>query len=73
MRYMSSEKPDVARGLRRMKTETDKVISASNEAKKGKVCRKKTGRNKRKQKKECANVKRCKNLCEEKGEKGADM
>ena len=31
-RYMSSEKPDVARGLRRMKTETDKVISASNEA-----------------------------------------
>ena len=24
-------------------------------------------------KKRCANVKRCKNLCEEKGEKGADM
>ena len=79
---MSSEKPDVARGLRQMKTETDKVISASNEARwrtklgvriKEKYVEKKQGRNKRKQKKGCANVKRCKNLCEEKGEKGADM
>ena len=29
---MSCKKPDVARGLRRMKTETDKEIVASNEA-----------------------------------------
>ena len=29
---MSCKRPDVARGLRRMKTETDKEIVASNEA-----------------------------------------
>ena len=29
---MSCKKPDVARGLRRMKTETDKEIVASDEA-----------------------------------------
>ena len=29
---MSCKKPEVARGLRRMKTETDKEIIASNEA-----------------------------------------
>ena len=32
MRYMSCKKHDVARGLRRMKTKTDKEIVASNEA-----------------------------------------
>ena len=31
-RYKSCKRPDVARGFRRMKTETDKEIVASNEA-----------------------------------------
>ena len=34
---MSCKRPDVARGLRRMKTETDKEIVASNEARRIKL------------------------------------
>ena len=65
---MSCKKPDVARGLRRMKTETDKEIVASNEARRRIKLRamkevrvkmgikekydEKKGRNKRKEKKE---------------------
>ena len=65
---MSCKRPDVARGLRRMKTETDKEIVASNEARRRiklwamKEVRvkmgikekydEKNGRNKRKEKKE---------------------
>ena len=79
---MSCKKPDVARRLRRMKTETDKEIVASYEArrriklraiKEARVkmgikenCNEKKGRN---QRKGCANVKRCKSLCEEKDKK----
>ena len=78
---MSCKKPDVARRSRRMKIETDKEIVASYEGhrriklriKEVRVkmgikenCNEKKGRN---QRKGCANVKRCKNLCEEKDKK----
>ena len=78
---MSYKKPDVARRLRRMKIETDKEIVASYEARRRiklrikevrvkmgikEHCSEKKGRN---QRKGCANVKRCKNLCEEKDKK----
>ena len=78
---MSCKKPDVARRLRRMKIETDKEIVASYEARRRiklrikevrvkmgikENCNAKKGRN---QRKGCANVKRCKNLCEEKDKK----
>ena len=84
---MSCKKPDVARRLRRVKTETDKEIVASDEARRRrklrviKEVRVKMGikencdEKKRKEpeegekKKGCANVKRCKNLCEEKDKK----
>ena len=75
---MSCKRPDVARGLRRMKTETDKEIVASNEARRRIKLRamkevhvkmgikekydEKKGRNKRKEKKGCTNVKRCKKV-----------
>ena len=90
---MSCKKPDVARRLRRVKTETDKEIVASYEARrriklraikevrvkmgKEENCdekKRKKGRNQRKEKKKgCANVKRCKNLCEEKDKKKAQI
>ena len=73
-----------------MKTETDKEIVASYEArrriklraiKEARVkmgirkiaMKKKEGTRGRRKKKGCANVKRCKNLCEEKDKKGAHM
>ena len=74
--------------MRLVKTETDKEIVASYEARRRIKLRavkevrvkmgieencdekKKKGRNQRKEKKKgCANVKRCKNLCEEKDKK----
>ena len=78
---MSCKKPDVARRSRRMKIETDKEIVASYEARRRiklrikevrikmgikENCNEKKGRN---QRKGCANVKRCKNLCKEKDKK----
>ena len=79
---MSCKKPDVARGLRRMKTETDKEIVASYEVNRRIKLRAmeelrvkmaikekydiKKGRNQRKEKKGCTNASSCKNLCEEK-------
>ena len=78
---MSCKKPDVARRSRRMKIETDKEIVASYEARRRiklrikevrvkmgikENCNEKKGRN---QRKGCANVKRCKSLCEEKDKK----
>ena len=86
---MSCKKPDVARILRRMKTEADKEIVAFYEARRRielraiKEVHVKMGikencdgkkKKKRKEpeegeKKGCANVKRCKNLCEEKDKK----
>ena len=84
---MSCKKPDVARRLRRVKTETDKEIVAFYEARRRielraiKEVRVKMGikencnKKKRKEpeegekKKGCANVKRRKNLCEEKDKK----
>ena len=79
---MSCKRPDVARGLRRMKTETDKEIVASNEARRRiklramKEVRVKMGikgkydekreGTKGRRKRRCTNVKRCK-----KGKKGA--
>ena len=66
---MSCKKPDVAQRLRRVKTETDMKkmgIKENCDEKK----KKEKGRNQRKEKKKgCANVKRCKNLCEEKDKK----
>ena len=61
---MSCKKPDVAQRLRRVKTETDMKKMGIKEN-----CDEK----KKKKKEGCANVKRCKNLCEEKDKKGADM
>ena len=89
---MSCKKPDVARRLRLVKTETDKEIVASNKARrriklraikevrvkmgkeencdeKKKKKKKKEGTRGRRKKKGCANVKRCRNLCEEKDKK----
>ena len=82
---MSCKKPDVARRSRRMKIETDKEIVASYEARRRIKLRikevrvkmgikencneKKEGTRGRRKKKGCANVKRCKNLCEEKDKK----
>ena len=78
---MSCKKPDVARRSRRMKIGTDKEIVTSYEARRRiklrirevrvkmgikENCNEKKGRN---QRKGCANVKRCKNLCEEKDKK----
>ena len=65
---MSCKKPDIAQRLRRMKTERDMKkmgIKENCDEKK-----KKKGRKRRKEKKKgCANVKRCKKLCEEKDKK----
>ena len=86
---MSCKKPDVARRLRRVKTETDKEIVASYEARRriklraikevrvkmgikencNEKKKRKEGTRERRKKKGCANVKRCKNLCEEKDKK----
>ena len=88
-RYVGCKKPDVARRLRRVKTETDKEIFASYEARRRIELRaikevrvemgikencdekkkKKEGARGRRKKKGCANVKRRKNLCEEKDKK----
>ena len=90
---MSCKKPEVAQGLGRMKTERDRRIVASIEARRRKMLRAMTkvrvkmgygmgwkstlkkGKNEQKEseKKGSANVKRCKNLFEEKGKKGAHM
>ena len=83
---MSCKKPDVARRLRRVKTETDKEIVAFYEARrrielraikevrvkmgiKENCNKKKEGTRGRRKKKGCTNVKRRKNLCEEKDKK----
>ena len=67
---MSCKKPDVAQRLRRVKTETDMKKMGIKENCDEKKKKKKEGRNQRKEKKKgCANVKRCKNLCEEKDKK----
>ena len=84
---MSCKKPDVARRLRRVKTETDKEIVASYEARRRTKLRaikemrvkmgikencdekKMEGTRGRRKIKGCTNVKRCKNLCEEKDKK----
>ena len=79
---MSCKKPDVTRGLRRMKTKTEKEIVASYEVNrriklsdgrgarkdgnKGKVRCKKREGTKGRRKKGCTNALSCKNLCEEK-------
>ena len=79
---MSCKRPDVAQGLKRMKTETDKEIVASYEVNrriklsdgrgarkdgnKGKVRCKKREGTKGRRKKGCTNALSCKNLCEEK-------
>ena len=82
---MSCKKHDVARGFRRMKTKTDKEIVASNEARRRiklramREVRVKMGIKKKREgtkgssKKGRANVKRCKNLCKEKGKEGAKV
>ena len=79
---MSCKKPDVARGLRRTKTETDKIVAsyevnrrikiegdgraARKDGNKGKVRCKKREGTKGRRKKGCTNALSCKNLCEEK-------
>ena len=65
---MSCKKPDVAQRLRRVKTETDmkKMGIKENCDEKKEKKRKEPEEG---EKKGCANVKRCKNLCEEKDKK----
>ena len=88
---MSCKKPDVARRLTRVKTETDKEIFASYEARRRTKLRaikevrvkmgikencdekEMEGTRGRRKIKGCANVKRRKNLCEEKRQKSADI
>ena len=67
---MSCKKPDVAQRLRRVKTETDMKKMGIKENCDEKKEKNKEGTRGRRKKKGCANVKRCKNLCEEKDKKG---